>query len=183
MTEYDPRTGRPLDGPQHANPAPFAPASPEPDDDKPEFTDEHIAAATRAYANGKVIVLDRGPSEPKEAEPTIKGERTDAEIEADNRATVLAKREHDEWHKKHKEPVAVQMDKIDADHAVNSDPKRYVHVPRGLRAPVTIEERLAKIEQRLGPETPEEIEHRRERDEKLATERADRAKARAEKAK
>jgi hypothetical protein len=141
-----------------------------------EFTDDHYMLANRAHANGKVIVIDRGPAEPTPPEH-VEGERTDAEIEADNRATALAKREHDQWHAKNKAPVAIQMDKIDADHAVRADPKRYVHVPRGLRAPVTIDERVTRLEQRLGPETPEEIEHRRERDARIASNRAERAKA------
>jgi hypothetical protein len=51
------------------------------------------------------------------------------------------------------------------------DPDRYVHVPRGVRAPVTIEERVAKLEQRMGLETDEEIGHRRERDAKIAEDR------------
>jgi hypothetical protein len=169
MSEYD----------QNAPQDDFQPSQTTAPADEPEefdFTEAHIAAATRAHANGKVVVIDRGPSEPKPAEH-VEGERTDAEIEADNRAAVLAKREHDDWHAKHKEPVAIAMDKIDADHAVNADPKRYVHVPRSVREPVTVEERLTRLEQRLGPETPEEIEHRRDRDKKLATERAERAKA------
>jgi hypothetical protein len=178
MSDFDPRQGpQPTYRPPPPEREPLfggKPAADEPAD--VEFTEEHIAAANLAHANGKVIVLDRGPSEPTPIEHP-EGERTDSEIEADNRAAVLAKREHDEWHAKNKEPVAVTMDKIDADHAVNADPKRYVHVPRGVRAPVTIEERLAHIERRLGPETPEEIEHRRERDAKIASDRAERAKA------
>jgi hypothetical protein len=178
MSDYDPRQGpqpifRPpppaLEENQRVNPGP----DDEPDDF--DFTEEHIAAANLAHANGKVIVLDRGPAEPEPVEHP-EGERTDAEIEAENRAAVLAKREHDEWHAKHKEPVAVTMDKIDADHAVNSDPKRYVHVPRGVRSPVTIEERLTSIERRLGPETPEETKKIRERNEKLAAERQAKSK-------
>ena len=145
-------------------------------DGKFEFTDAHRIAANRAHANGKVIVIDRGPSEPVKSE-AVEGERTEAEIEAENRRMILAKREHEAWHKANKEPVALEMNKIDADHAVNADPDRYVHVPRGVRAPVTVEERLAKIEQRLGPETDEEIEHRRERDAKIEERRLSREKA------
>lgn len=143
--------------------------------DEMKFTDAHRAAATRAYVNGMVVVLDKGPHEPVKAD-MAKGEYTDAEIEAENTRMVLAKREHDEWHEKNKEPVAVEMHKVDADHAVNSDPDRYIRVPRGERAPVTVEERLTRLEQRLGPETPEEIERRRERDAKIAKDRTEAAK-------
>jgi hypothetical protein len=147
------------------------------DERETEITDAHRAMATRAHANGKVIVLDHGPGEPEKSDAP-EGERTPAEIEEDNRRLVLAKREHDEWHEKNPDgPVAVTMDKIDADHAVNSDPDRYVHVPRGIAPPVTMEERVARLEQRLGPETPEEIAHRRERDEKIARDARERSEA------
>jgi hypothetical protein len=148
--------------------------------DKFEFTDAHRRAAAAAAAVNKVAVVDRGPAEPKPAE--VKGERTAAETEADKNAAILAKREHDEWHAKNKEPVVVHMDKIDADHAVNADPDRFIQVPRHVAPPTTVEERLTRIEQRLGPETPEEIEKRRERDAKIAADRTAADKAAAEKA-
>lgn len=128
-----------------------------------EFTDAHRAAANAAYAAGKVVIIDRGPPEPV-AEPAVEGERTQAEIEAENTRMILAKREYAEWHKVNSEPFAIQMSPIDASHAVASDPVRYVAVPRGVRAPVTLEERVAVIERRLGPETPDEIARRNERD-------------------
>lgn len=132
-----------------------------------EFTAAHIAAATRAHTNGKVIVLDRGPRPPEQVKAS-EGERTPAEIEDDNRRFVLAKREHDEWHEKNKEPLAVEMYPTNATHAVAVEPERYVLVPRGLRAPVTLEERVARLELRMGPETPDEISARRDRDAKAA---------------
>jgi len=127
-----------------------------------EFTPAHRAAADSAFAAGKVVVIDRGPAPP--VSEKVEGERTPAEIEAENTRMILAKREYDEWHKANPEPIAVRMDQIDANHSVQSDPVRYVLVPRGVRAPVTLEERVALIERRLGPETPEEIKHRQERD-------------------
>lgn len=102
-----------------------------------EFTDAHRLAANQQIVRGKVVVIDRGPTEPKAAA---------------------------KWREVHKEPVAIAMNQIDATHAVQADPERYIQVPRGVRAPVTLEERVAHIERRLGPETPEEIEHRNKRD-------------------
>lgn len=135
-----------------------------------EFTDAHRVAATRAHSVGRVVVLDRGPAEPVASEAT-EGERTPAEIEADNDRLARLKREHADWHRLNDEPVPVVMHKIDAAHAVNADPERYLLVPPGARAPVTLEERVAKLEQRLGPETPEEIAHRRDRDARIAADR------------
>lgn len=135
-----------------------------------EITDAHRVMATRAHGNGRVVVLDRGPREP--VDHHIEVERTDAEIEADNRRHVLEKREYDDWHKLHDGPVALEMFKVDADHAVNSDPDRYVHVPRGIRAPVTLDERVARLEQRLGPETAEEVANRKRGDRPVADQQA-----------
>ncbi len=137
-----------------------APAKPKPE--AFEFTPAHRAAADSAFAAGKVVVIDRGPPEP--VTEKVDGERTPAEIEAENTRMILAKREFDEWHKVNAEPVAVRMNQVDATHACQADPARYVQVPRGVRAPVTLEERVTLIERRLGPETPEEIEHRNRRD-------------------
>lgn len=132
-----------------------------------EFTPSHYAAAAAAPA-GKAIVVDRGPPEPVTEE--AKGERTPAEIESDNTRMILARREYAEWHKVNDGPVAVQMSHVDALHAAEVSPDRYVIVPlRAVRGPVTLEDRVASIERRLGPETPEEIEARQKRD-------ADRAK-------
>ena len=128
-----------------------------------KFTDEHRHAAGRAKARNMVAVLDRGPPEPKPAE-AVKGERTPAEIEAENTRAVLAKREHDEWHAKHKEPVVLEMYHNDAAHAVAADPVRYVAIPKPLFVPVTLEDRVTRLEQRMGPETVEEIEKRHKRD-------------------
>jgi hypothetical protein len=140
-----------------------------------EFTDAHRLAANRAHANGKVIVIDRGPAEPVAAK--VEGEQTEDEIKAEKHRMILTKRDHDAWHKAHDEPIALEMSRIDADHAVAADPDRYVHVPRGIRAPITVEERLTRLEQRLGPETDEEIDKRRERDGKIAEDRRNAQKA------
>lgn len=136
-----------------------------------KFTDEHRAAAGRAKVHHMVAVLDRGPPEPKAAE-AVKGERTPAEIEAENTRVVLAKREHDEWHKKHKEPVVVEMYHNDAAHAVAADPDRYVTIPKPLFVPVTLDERVTRLEQRMGPETVEEIDKRDKRDADAAAKQA-----------
>ncbi len=132
------------------------------ENDKPkvEFTDVHRLLATRAALAKNVLVLDLGPKPP----PGPVELATPEEIEA----AKAAKRAHDEWHDKNKEPVAVEMHKVDAVHAVQADPERYVIVPAGPRAPLTLEERVAYIERRLGPETQDEIDARAKRDADLA---------------
>lgn len=151
----------------HSDPnPPGSPRPPEPVVEKPadkpkvEFTDAHRVWATRAALARNVLVLDLGPAEPP-GPPEL---ATPEEIEA----AKAAKRAHDEWHAKNKEPVPVEMHLVDANHAINVDPARYVIVPAGPRAPLTLEERVAFIERRLGPETPEEIEHRAKRDAEIA---------------
>jgi hypothetical protein len=184
MTYYDPRQGS---QPTYRPPPPSAQSDDRPRfDRKPaapgkfEFTAAHRRAAALAHANGKVIVIDRGPAEPKPIE--AKGEQTEAETAAAKDAAILAKRERDEWQAKNKAPVAVEMHKVDADHAVAADPERFIQVPRHVVPPTTVEERLTRLEQRLGPETAEEIEKRRERDAKIATDQAAQDKAEREKA-
>ncbi len=125
-----------------------------------DFTDAHRAMAARVALGGSVLVLDRGPTEP----PGPVELATPEEIEA----AKAAKRAHDEWHAKNKEPVTIEMHKVDANHAVSADPDRYAIVPLGVRVPVTLEERVALIERRLGPETQEELDHRAARDADLA---------------
>lgn len=145
-----------------------------------EFTETYRAAATLAHAQGMVAVIDRGPSAPKPAAGPAR-ELTSAEAEAEKTRVILAKRERDEWHRKNPEPVIINMARIDADHSVSVDPDRYLIVPATLRAPVTVEERLARLELRLGPETDEEIKKRGERDAKFAADRDAKAKALADK--
>lgn len=63
----------------------------------------------------------------------------------------------------------IVMDSLDADHAVSVDPERYsIEAAQSVHVPLTLEQRLDRIERRLGPETPEEIEHRKRRDQELA---------------
>lgn len=126
-------------------PPPKDPAKPEAE--TIEFTEVHRAAATRAHVAGLVAVIDRGPVEPKSEEH--KGELTPAEAEAEKSRIILAKRERDEWHKEHPEPDILQMSRADAQHAVSVDPDRYVMIPWTLRNPVSLEERVARLEQRM----------------------------------
>lgn len=66
-------------------------------------------------------------------------------------------------------PELIEMNAIDADHAVAADPERYsIEATRPVLTPLTLEQRVARIENRLGPETPEEIEHRSRRNQELA---------------
>lgn len=61
-------------------------------------------------------------------------------------------------------PGLLEMDALDADHAVAADPERYsIEASRPVLMPLTLEQRIARLEMRLGPETPEEIEHRNRR--------------------
>lgn len=179
MTDYDPNAG--ATGATGATGSAWkAPVVKEPvKADAVEFTDLHRAAATRAHARGLVAVIDRGPAEPKAGKPA--GEQTPAEIEAEKTRAILAKRERDEWRRDHPEPVILEMSRIDAQHATTADPDRYLMIPWTLRAPATLDERVARIEQRLGPETNEEIKKRAERDAKFAADRDAKAKAAADK--
>lgn len=120
------------------------------------FTDAQRLAAARSALSRNVLVLDLGPSELPPPSP----DATPEEIEA----AKAAKRAHDDWQAKNKEPVQVEMHNVDANHAVSVDPARYVIIPPAARAPLTLEERVAFIERRLGPETPEEIDRRIKRD-------------------
>lgn len=154
--------GRLMEQPETA-----APAKTKPD---VKITDAHRVIATRAALARNVVLLDLGPSDP----PPLVEHATPEEIEA-RKAAVRA---HADWHKANKEPVTVEMAQVDANHALGADPDRYVLVPPGIRAPITLEERVANIERRLGPETPEEIEHRARRDEEIARrQEAEREKA------
>lgn len=65
------------------------------------------------------------------------------------------------------------MAAIDADHAVASDPERYsIEAVQPITVPLTLEQRIARIENRLGPETPQEIFERNRRAQEMQ-ERAD----------
>lgn len=141
-----------------------------------QFTDLHRAAATRARARGMVAVIDRGPVEPK-AGKAPEGERTPAEIEAEKTSVILAKRERDAWRKDHPEPDILQMSRVDAQHAVATDPDRYVLIPWTLGAPVTLEERVTRLEQRLCPETDEEVKKNADRDARAKAAAIDKAAA------
>lgn len=62
----------------------------------------------------------------------------------------------------------IEMNAVDADHAIAADPERYsIEASRPVLPPPTLEQRIARIENRLGPETPEEIEHRARRKREL----------------
>lgn len=76
-------------------------------------------------------------------------------------------------------PELIEMNAIDADHAVAADPERYsIEAQRSTLPPLTLEQRVARIETRLGPETPEEIEHRSRRNQELAERAAEEREAR-----
>lgn len=110
-----------------------------------EFTPAHRAAAAAAHVAGRVLVLDAGPKAP-EPIARIEGiEPTDAEkLHAHNLAA-----EHKAWHEANKEPITVSMRPIDATEAAARDPERYLIVPRADREPVTLEERMNRVEQVL----------------------------------
>lgn len=162
---------------EHQAPDPHTPAPKPPQaaakPAKPDIkiTDVHRLAATRAAVNRNVLVLDLGPREPKGPPDHA----TPEEIETHKSAL----REHSEWHAKNKEPLAVEMHQVDANHAVAADPDRYVLVPPGVRAPVTLEERVADIERRLGVETPEETAAIAKREADIAAKREAERKASA----
>lgn len=76
-------------------------------------------------------------------------------------------------------PELIEMDAIDANHAVSADPERYsVESARPVLPPQTLEQRIARIENRLGPETPEEIEHRNRRNQEIVERAAEEREAR-----
>lgn len=75
-------------------------------------------------------------------------------------------------------PELIEMNAIDADHAVAADPERYsIETSRPVLTPLTLEQRIARIEIRLGPETPEEIEHRARRNQEIAERAAEEREA------
>lgn len=66
-------------------------------------------------------------------------------------------------------PELIEMSAIDADHAVLADPERYsIEDVRPVVPSLSLEQRITRIENRLGPETPEEIEHRNRRNREIA---------------
>lgn len=93
-----------------------------------DFTDEHRAAAAAAHVQGKALVIDRGPPEPEDDAPDH------------------VKAAHAEWHEENDGPVHTVMLPIDAHEAAARDPERYLIVPRAAAEPVTVEERLNRIE-------------------------------------
>lgn len=71
-------------------------------------------------------------------------------------------------------PELIEMHALDANHAVASDPERYsIEEVRRVEPPLSLEQRVARIENRLGPVTPEEIEYRNRRNQKPAEPEAD----------
>lgn len=76
-------------------------------------------------------------------------------------------------------PELIEMSALDADHAVAADPERYsIEALRPVVTPLTLEQRIARIEIRLGPETPEEIEHRARRNQEIAERAAEQREGR-----
>ena len=56
--------------------------------------------------------------------------------------------------------------------SLSADPERYsIETVRPVAPSLSIEDRIARIENRLGPETPEEIEHRNRRNREIAQKR------------
>lgn len=78
-------------------------------------------------------------------------------------------------------PALIEMDSLDADHAVAADPDRYsIEMAKPVLPPLTLEQRVARLELRLGPETPEEIEARNSRNRELQERAAEENAARDE---
>jgi hypothetical protein len=76
-------------------------------------------------------------------------------------------------------PELIEMSAVDAHHAVLADPKRYsIEEDRPVLPPLSLEQRIARIENRLGPETPEEIEHRNRRNREIAERASEEREAR-----